>query len=222
MYWKVSACGVTTSEAGAAVTVSVTAIDTGVFVAPAAEICTVPLYVPALRPAGETDTERLDGAVPDAADRVNHGWLGGGRPGERARSAIGDLDGLRRGRRAARRAGELQACRTRRRWWTHRRSTTPTLSTPAMADTRSVTSPVTPAGSFAEIAAFPHEVIVRVCAEVLPAGVMVTWQPLHCPPKFAPFTVIVEPAVTARPGAVVESGVTKLIAAPSLQRAAAK
>jgi hypothetical protein len=30
-----------------------------------------PLYVPALRAAGETDTEGVDGAVPDAADMFN-------------------------------------------------------------------------------------------------------------------------------------------------------
>ena len=30
-----------------------------------------PLYVPALRAAGETDTEGVDGAVPDASDRLN-------------------------------------------------------------------------------------------------------------------------------------------------------
>ena len=76
VYWKFSACGVTAMvAAGAAETVSVTAIDTGVFVAPVAVICTAPVYVPALSPAGDTDTERLDGAVPDAADTISHGWL---------------------------------------------------------------------------------------------------------------------------------------------------
>ena len=30
-----------------------------------------PLYVPALRAAGETDTEGVDGAVPDAGDTLN-------------------------------------------------------------------------------------------------------------------------------------------------------
>ncbi len=39
--------------------------------APDAAICTVPVYVPALRPAGETDTVRVDGAVPEASDTLS-------------------------------------------------------------------------------------------------------------------------------------------------------
>ena len=63
---NVSAWGETASTAAAGVTVSVTATDAGLLDAPAAEIWTLPVYVPALRPVGETSTERVDGAVPDA------------------------------------------------------------------------------------------------------------------------------------------------------------
>ena len=45
-------------------------MDAGVFDAPADAIVTLPVYVPALKPAGAIDTERVDGAVPDAADRL--------------------------------------------------------------------------------------------------------------------------------------------------------
>jgi hypothetical protein len=54
-----------------AVTVSVTATATGLLVAPAAEISMLARYVPALKPAGETDTERVDGAVPDEGVTAN-------------------------------------------------------------------------------------------------------------------------------------------------------
>jgi hypothetical protein len=43
----------------------VTGIDSGLFEAP----------VPALNPATETDTETVDGAVPDDADKVSHDML---------------------------------------------------------------------------------------------------------------------------------------------------
>ncbi len=80
--------------------------------------------------------------------------------------------------------------------------------------------PDRPAGSFTEIAVLAHEVTLRACAVEDPAGVTETWQPLHCEPKLAPVTVIVVPAVTARPVALVDSGVTEKIAAPNLQRTA--
>jgi hypothetical protein len=46
--------------------------DTGLLDAPAAEIWTLPVYVPAPRPVGETSTESVDGAVPDAAATDSH------------------------------------------------------------------------------------------------------------------------------------------------------
>ena len=71
-----------------------------------------------------------------------------------------------------------------------------------------------------EIAVLCHDVTVRACAVEDPAGVAETWQPLHCEPKLAPVRVIVVPAVTARPAAAVDSGVTEKMAAPNLQRTA--
>ena len=97
---------------------------------------------------------------------------------------------------------------------------TPKVSIPVDAVTCSVCMPDRPAGSFTEIAVLAHEVTLRACAVEDPAGVTETWQPLHCEPKLAPVTVIVVPAVTARPVALVDSGVTEKIAAPNLQRTA--
>jgi hypothetical protein len=71
VYWNASACGWTPRDAGAAVTVSVTPMDAGVLDAPAAAIEMLPVYVPALKPAGETDTESVDGAVPDAGETLS-------------------------------------------------------------------------------------------------------------------------------------------------------
>jgi hypothetical protein len=46
--------------------------DAGLPDAPAAEIWTLPEYVPTPRPVGETSTESVDGAVPDAAATDSH------------------------------------------------------------------------------------------------------------------------------------------------------
>jgi hypothetical protein len=46
--------------------------DTGLLDAPAAEIWTLPMYVPAPRPVGETSAESADGAVPDATATDSH------------------------------------------------------------------------------------------------------------------------------------------------------
>jgi hypothetical protein len=56
---------------GAAAIVKVTGIDKGVLDAPDATICTEPLYVPALNPVVETDTVRVEGAVPDAGETLS-------------------------------------------------------------------------------------------------------------------------------------------------------
>jgi hypothetical protein len=56
--------------AGKVATVRVT--ETICEVTPAAEIVIVPLYVPAARPAGATDTVRGEGAVPDVGVTLNH------------------------------------------------------------------------------------------------------------------------------------------------------
>jgi hypothetical protein len=61
-----SAWGEIVSTGGAGATVSVTATDTGLFDTPVAEIWTLLVYVPAPRPVGETSTESVEGAVPDA------------------------------------------------------------------------------------------------------------------------------------------------------------
>src|ERR1017187_619908 len=98
----------------------------------------------------------------------------------------------------------------------------PMLSAPVVAATWSVAKPVRLAGSFTEMVWFCHEVTVRVCAVLDPAGGAVTLQPLHCEPRFAPVRVMVEPAANARPGAAPDRGVALKTAAPSLQRVAAK
>jgi hypothetical protein len=87
------------------------------------------------------------------------------------------------------------------------------------ATTLSVSRPVRLAGSFTEIALLFHDVTVKDCAVLEPAGYARTWQPLHCEPKFAPLRVTVVPAVSTR-GLVLASGVTEKTAAPILQRAA--
>ena len=71
---NVSAWGETVSvgAGGGAVTVRVILIDTGLFDAPTAAICTSPPYGPAARPAGFTATTNPDDAVPEAGDTVNH------------------------------------------------------------------------------------------------------------------------------------------------------
>ena len=51
---------------------SVTPMDTGVFAAPADTIWMLPVYSPALKPAGAMDTEGVDGAVPEAGDTLIH------------------------------------------------------------------------------------------------------------------------------------------------------
>src|SRR5580700_10473702 len=56
----------------AACTVSVTARDAGLPLAPGATIWTLEVYVPAARVAGLTDTESVAGAVPDAGESATH------------------------------------------------------------------------------------------------------------------------------------------------------
>jgi hypothetical protein len=99
---------------------------------------------------------------------------------------------------------------------------TPMESTPVNAVTWSVSRPPRLSGSFTDIAWFCHDVTVSDCAVPPPAGVAITWHPPHCAPRFAPLSVMVVPAVTVRPGAVVDRGVTEKMAAPNLQRVAAK
>src|ERR1035441_7748518 len=96
----------------------------------------------------------------------------------------------------------------------------PMVSSPVDATTWRVSRPVRLAGSFTEIAELCHDVTVRTCAVLAPAGVARTWQPLHCEePKFAPLRVTVVPAATTC-GPVLGSGVTLRTAAPILQRCA--
>jgi hypothetical protein len=64
--------GETASIGEAGATVSVTVTDTGLLDAPAAEIWMLPVYVSTPRPVGETATESVDGAVPDAAATDSH------------------------------------------------------------------------------------------------------------------------------------------------------
>jgi hypothetical protein len=60
-----------TVKAGAeACTTSVTPTDAGLPPAPAAVVCTVAEYDPAVRFAGFTDTDSAAGAVPDAGERT--------------------------------------------------------------------------------------------------------------------------------------------------------
>jgi|ERR1700691_130911 len=55
--------------------VSVTATVTEPLAPPAANIWTLPEYVPALRPAGDIDKEIADGATPDVGDTVSQDSL---------------------------------------------------------------------------------------------------------------------------------------------------
>jgi hypothetical protein len=93
-------------------------------------------------------------------------------------------------------------------------------SFPAAVFTVRVWYPVSVAGNCATIAVLDHEVTVSVCGVDDPAGVAYTLQLLHCEPN-CPLSVIAVPDVTARPAAV-DSGVTETMAAPILQRVAAK
>ena len=68
---NVNACGATARDGGVCVTVSVTGTDSGVFEAPAEVIWTLPVYVPALKPAGATEIDNVDVAVPDVGDTFN-------------------------------------------------------------------------------------------------------------------------------------------------------
>src|ERR1700722_8091763 len=70
---NLSAVGVTARDGGtgAAATVSETAPDTGLLDAPPAETSMLPVH----GRAGEIDTERVEGAVPDVAERVNQDAL---------------------------------------------------------------------------------------------------------------------------------------------------
>ena len=61
--------GLTTSDAGAAVTTSVTVTVMGV--TPEAVTTTAPVYVPAVSKAGATDTVTVEGAVPEVADTLS-------------------------------------------------------------------------------------------------------------------------------------------------------
>jgi hypothetical protein len=63
--------GETESEAGetGAVTVNVTAMDKGLLDAPVAVMVTIPLYVPAVRDAGATDT-KMDEVASDTLSQV--------------------------------------------------------------------------------------------------------------------------------------------------------
>jgi hypothetical protein len=51
--------------------VNVTPMDAGVFDAPVAAIEMLPVYVPALKPVGETDTVSVEGAVPEAGETLS-------------------------------------------------------------------------------------------------------------------------------------------------------
>src|SRR5947209_718617 len=62
-------------DAGAAATVNVTATDAGELDAPVPAILTVPVYVPAARPAVATETAMLDGAVPERGEAFNQNAL---------------------------------------------------------------------------------------------------------------------------------------------------
>src|ERR1039458_5803127 len=53
------------------VTTSVTETAAGLPVAPAVAIEMVPVYVPAPKPAGDTDTVSVEGAVPEAGETVS-------------------------------------------------------------------------------------------------------------------------------------------------------
>jgi hypothetical protein len=55
-----------------------------------------------------------------------------------------------------------------------------------------------------------------------PAGVAVTLQLPHCVPSDSPLIVIAVPEATASPVTAVDRGVTLMMAAPNLQRVAAK
>src|SRR5579862_2367755 len=91
-------------------------------------------------------------------------------------------------------------------------------SDPVAAVTLMVNSPVSDAGSAAEIEVLLHEETVRVVAVPVATGVAFTAQPLHCvEPKSLPLRVIVEPELTMRPGAL-DSGPTEKIDAAILHR----
>ena len=72
VYAKVRDCGDTESDAVAPVITSVTLIVIGLLEAAEDAICTVPLYVPGASTVGMAVTVRVDGDVPDAADRLIH------------------------------------------------------------------------------------------------------------------------------------------------------
>ena len=175
--------------------------------------------MPALRPAGETDTVSVDGAVPEASDTLSHVALavevqesvpvpalaicidcdaGSAPPAVYANCKLDGVTPME----------DAPA------------TIIPKLSVPVDAATCSVCIPDRPAGIFTEIDVLCHDVTVRDCAVEDPAGVSETLQPLHCEPKLAPVMVIVVPAVTARPVALVDSGLMEKIAAPNLQRTA--
>src|ERR1035438_3611803 len=99
---------------------------------------------------------------------------------------------------------------------------TPIASIPATAATAIVWYPVNVDGNCATIAVFDHEVVVSVVGEVEPAGVAVTLQLTHCVPRDWPLMVITVPEVTANPVTAAVRGVTETTAAPNLQRVAAK
>ena len=71
VYWKASDEGDAVRVGAAAEMVRLTLTVTGLFDAPAAEIVTVPVYDPTARLAGLTETFGVDGAVPEADERLS-------------------------------------------------------------------------------------------------------------------------------------------------------
>jgi hypothetical protein len=133
-----------------------------------------PVYIPALRPTGDADTDKVDGAVPDAGERLSHDtlelalqssvpapplviWIdcdAGDAPPAVALNA-----------RLAGAAAMVAVGETRKMVME---------SDPAIASTDSVARPVRPAGSTAVIEALVQEVTERAWLVVEPAGVTVT------------------------------------------------
>lgn len=74
-YWKLKVVGDTANAAGAADTTSVTVTVAGLLDAPVAVIVMLPVYVPALRDVGSTDTLTVEGALPDAESIVSQDAL---------------------------------------------------------------------------------------------------------------------------------------------------